>query len=134
VSSFLSSSCGRQKLTSGDGDTLPAIAASVCCQGAEILDGKLSSSAAYCCPETCTKCWNAEDDKSITMVSGTVVNGNTEQGVDVLIPSSSGKLCWTCSSKKNIRMHPASTDVLTVLILSLPYHLQHGLASQMISF
>jgi glutathione gamma-glutamylcysteinyltransferase len=117
VSSFLSSSCGRQTT----GDTLPVIAASVCCQGAEILDGKLSSqAAAYCCPETCTKCWKAEDDKSITMVSGTVVNGNTEQGVDVLIPSSSGKLCCTCSSKKNISMHPASTDVLTVLILSLP--------------
>ncbi|PNX74574.1 phytochelatin synthase, partial [Trifolium pratense] len=120
VSSFLSSSCGRQTVTSGDGDTLPVIAASVCCQGAEILDGKLSSpAAAYCCPETCTKCWKAEDDKSITMVSGIVVNGNTEQGVDVFIPSS-GKLCCTCSSKKNISMHPASTDVLTVLILSLP--------------
>ncbi|CAK8543633.1 unnamed protein product [Lathyrus sativus] len=130
VSSFLSSSCGRQTLISGDGDTLPIIAASVCCQGAEILGGKLSSPAVYCCPETCVKCWKAEDDKSITMVSGTVVNGNTEQGVDVLIPSSSGKLCCTCSSKKNIRMHPASSDVLTVLLLSLPSTTWDGLTDE----
>lgn len=67
------------------------------------------------------KCWKAEDDKPITMVCGTVVNGNSEQGVDVLIPSSPGKLCCTCSSpSKYIGMHPASTDVLTVLLLSLP--------------
>ncbi|KAJ1416615.1 Phytochelatin synthase, N-terminal catalytic domain [Sesbania bispinosa] len=121
VASFLSNSCSRQIATSGDGDTLPVIAASVCCQGAEILGGKLSSPAGYCCQETCTKCWKAEDDKPITMVCGTVVNGNTEQRVDVLIPSSSGKLCCSCSSTSEyIRMHPASTDVLTVLLLSLP--------------
>ncbi|XP_061343412.1 glutathione gamma-glutamylcysteinyltransferase 1 isoform X1 [Gastrolobium bilobum] len=121
VTSFLSNSCGRQKPISGDGDTLPVVAASVCCQGAEILGGKLGSSEGYCCRETCTKCWKAEDDKPITMVCGTVVNGNSEQGVDVLIPSSSGRLCCSCSSpSKYIRMHPASTDVLTVLLLSLP--------------
>lgn len=130
VSSFLSSSCGRQTLTSGEGDALPVIAASVCCQGAEILGGKHSSPAVYCCPETCVKCWKAEDDKSITMVSGTVVNGNTEQGVDVLIPSSSGKLCCTCYSKKNIRMHPASSDVLTVLLLSLPSTTWDGITDE----
>nr|ACT87974.1 phytochelatin synthase isoform 3 [Sesbania rostrata]ACT87977.1 phytochelatin synthase isoform 3 [Sesbania rostrata] len=121
VASFLSNSCSRQIATSGDGDTLPVIAASVCCQGAEILGGKFSSPAGYCCQETCTKCWKAEDDKPITMVCGTVVNGNTEQRVDVLIPSSSEKLCCSCSSTTEyIRMHPASTDVLTVLLLSLP--------------
>lgn len=118
VASFLSSSCSRQQV-SGDGDTLPIIAASVCCQGAEILGGK-PSSAGYCCRETCLKCLKAEDDKPITMVSGTVVNGNSEQGVDVLIPSSSEKLCCICSKSKYIRVHPASTDVLTVLLLSLP--------------
>lgn len=119
VSSFLSNSCGR--LASANGDTLPAIAASVCHQGAEILGAKPNLSAGYCCQETCMKCWKAEDDEPITMVSGTVVNGNTEQGVDVLIPSSSGKLCCSCSNpSKYIRMYPASTDVLTVLLLSLP--------------
>lgn len=130
VASFLSSSCNRQTPTSGDGDSLPAIAASVCCQGAEILGGKLGSSAGYCCQETCMKCWKAEDDKPITMVSGTVVNGNTEHGVDVLIPSSSEKLCCTCSSKTKYRMHPASTDVLTVLLLSLPSTTWDGITDE----
>nr|AFM38979.1 phytochelatin synthase [Sophora viciifolia] len=121
VASFLSNSCGRQSPTSGFGDTLPDIAATVCCQGADILGGKLSSSVVYCCRETCLKGWKAEDGKPITMVCGTVVNGNTEQGVDVLIPSSPRKLCCNCSSPSQyFRMHPASTDVLTVLLLSLP--------------
>ncbi|RYR52930.1 hypothetical protein Ahy_A06g027786 isoform B [Arachis hypogaea] len=117
---FMSTSCSIHSPTSGDGDTLPDIAANVCCQGAEILGGKISSSAEYCCHETCLKCCKAEDEKPVTMVYGTVVNGNSEQGVDVLIPSTR-KSCCTCSSLSNsIRMHPASTDVLTVLLLSLP--------------
>ncbi|KAL1313469.1 hypothetical protein HN51_040037 [Arachis hypogaea] len=117
---FMSTSCSIHSPTSGDGDTLPDIAANVCCQGAEILGGKISSSAEYCCHETCLKCCKAEDEKPVTMVCGTVVNGNSEQGVDVLIPSAR-KSCCTCSSLSNsIRMHPASTDVLTVLLLSLP--------------
>nr|AFK47465.1 unknown [Lotus japonicus] len=131
VASFLSHSCSGHTPTSGDRDTFPVIAASVCCQGAEILGGKISSSAEYCCRETCMKCWKAEDDKPIRMVCGTVVNGNTEQGVDVLIPSSCGKLSCTCSSTtKSIRKHPASTDVLTVLLLSLPTSTWAGIADE----
>lgn len=121
VASFLLNSCSRLSSISGHGDTLPDIAASVCCQGAEILGGKLSSSAVYCCQETCMKCLKAGGGKPITMVCGTVVNGNNEQGVDVLIPSSPGKQCCACSgSSKYIEMHPATSDVLTVLVLSLP--------------
>ncbi|OIV92070.1 hypothetical protein TanjilG_08743 [Lupinus angustifolius] len=120
VASFLSHSCSVHSPTSGNGNTLPDIAASVCCQGAEILSWKLSSSMTYCCQETCLGS-KSEDEKPITMVSGTVVNGNTEHGVDVLIPSSPRKLCCNCTcASKNISMYPASTDVLTVLLLSLP--------------
>jgi len=114
VVSYVSNSCSRE--SSDDEDALPVIAASICCQGAEIFAGKPWSTAGYRCKVTCMERLQAEDDKSITMVSGTVVNGNTEQGVDVLIPSSCRKLCSSCS----MRMHPASTDVLTVLLLSLP--------------
>ncbi|KAF7818450.1 glutathione gamma-glutamylcysteinyltransferase 1 [Senna tora] len=91
VASFLLNSCCGLSSISGHWDTLPDIAASVCCQGAQILGGKLSSSAVYCCRETCMKCLKAEGDKPITMVCGT-----------------------------NIEMHPATSDVLTVLLLSLP--------------
>ncbi|XP_028777037.1 glutathione gamma-glutamylcysteinyltransferase 1-like [Neltuma alba] len=120
VTSFLSNSCCRLPSISGHGDTLPDIAANVCCQGAEILGGKLSSSAVYCCRETCMKCLKAEGDKPITMVCGTVVNGNNEQGVDVLIPSPQGPCCDCSGPSKYIEMHPASSDVLTALLLSLP--------------
>jgi len=119
VASFLSNSCSRESLD--DEDALPVIAASVCCQAAEILAWKPCSPAGYRCQVTCMKRLKAEDDKPITMVSGTVVNGNTEQGVDVLVPSSCRKLCCSCSRPSDyMRMHPASMDVLTVLLLSLP--------------
>ncbi|KAL2321067.1 hypothetical protein Fmac_030036 [Flemingia macrophylla] len=104
-----------------NGNALPVIAANVCCQGAGILGGKPSSSTGYGYRKTHMKCLKAEDDKRIEMVSGRVVNGNPEQGVDVLIPSSSVKSCCSCSNPNNIiSIHPATTDVLTVLLLSLP--------------
>jgi len=119
VASFLSNSCSRESLD--DEDTVPVIATSVCCPAAEILAWKPCSPAGYRCQVTCMKRLKAEDEKPITMISGTVVNGNTEQGVDVLVPSSCRKLCSSCSSPSDyMRMHPASTDVLTVLLLSLP--------------
>lgn len=120
VASFLSNSCCRRASISGHGDTLPDIAASVCCQGAQILGGKLSSLAVYCCRETCMKCLKAEGDNPITMVCGTVVNGNSEQCVDVLIPSHPGRPSACTGSSNHIEMHPASSDVLTALLLSLP--------------
>ncbi|KAI9119976.1 hypothetical protein K1719_008945 [Acacia pycnantha] len=89
VTSFLSNSCCRLPSISGHGDTLPDIAASVCCQGAEILGGKLSPSA-------------------------------VEQGVDVLIPSPQGPCCDCFGPSKYMGMHPAGSDVLTALLLSLP--------------
>ncbi|XP_020220484.1 glutathione gamma-glutamylcysteinyltransferase 1 isoform X2 [Cajanus cajan] len=118
VNSYLSNSYNRQTTASVNGNTLPA---SVCCQGPKILGGKPDSSVGYCCRETHMRSLKAEDDKPITTVSGTVVDGNSEHGVDVLISSSSGKLRYSCSNpNKNISMHPAGTDVLTVLLLSLP--------------
>lgn len=120
VASFLSSSCNGLQSKIGHVDTFPDIAASVCCQGAEILDGKLSPSTVYCCRETCMKCVKAEGDKPITMVCGTVVNGNSEQGVDVLIPSPQEPCCDCSVPSRDIEMHPASSDVLTALLLSLP--------------
>ena len=121
VASFLSNSCCRQSPSSGLGDTLPDIAASVCCQGAEILGGKVSSPLVYCCRETCMKCLKAEDDKPVTVVCGTVVSGSSAQGVDVLIPSPPREKCCHCSGpSKSNGVYPASADVLTVLLLSLP--------------
>lgn len=131
VNSYLSNSYNRQTAVSVNENTLPVIAASVCCQGPKILGGKPDLSVDYYCRETHTRSLKAEDDKPITTVSRTVVNGNSEHGVDVLISSSFGKLSYSCSNpSKNISMHPAGTDVLTVLLLSLPSTTWDGITDE----
>lgn len=135
VSTFLStrnSHC-KHSTFSSDGKSLPNIAASVFCQGAELLSGK-SGSHSYCCQEieTCVKCLNANGDKPITVVSGTVVNGITEQGVDMLVPSSQTKSQCTCSSNSRnyVGFHPAGNDVLTALLLALPPQTWSGIKDE----
>ncbi|KAK9281054.1 hypothetical protein L1049_003946 [Liquidambar formosana] len=130
VTEFLSAnSCFRKTPTSGDEDNLPKIAASVCCQGAEVLSGKSVSSNGYCCQETCVKCFKANGDKPITVVSGTVVNGKSEQGVDVLVPFSQMQLNC-CGSGNCTGMHPAGSDVLTALLLALPQQTWSGIKDE----
>ncbi|XP_062080109.1 glutathione gamma-glutamylcysteinyltransferase 1-like isoform X2 [Humulus lupulus] len=133
VTAFLSStnSCRRNSVISDSGENLPDIAASVCCQGAEILSGK-SGSQGYCCQETCVKCLQANGSKPITVVCGTVVNGNSEQGVDMLVPSSqSSSMCHCSGSKDHIWFqHPAGNDVLTALLLALPPETWSGIKEE----
>ncbi|XP_022758466.1 glutathione gamma-glutamylcysteinyltransferase 1-like isoform X2 [Durio zibethinus] len=123
VVTFLSSvnSCCRNALALSRESNLPDIAATVCCQGAELLDGKFGSPKRYCCRETCVTSLKANGDKPITFVSGTVVNGSSEQGVDVLVPSYLKKLnCCGSSPTSCIGIYPAGNDVLTALLLALP--------------
>ncbi|KAF3436123.1 hypothetical protein FNV43_RR23215 [Rhamnella rubrinervis] len=123
VAAFLSSAKNSPctNLTSGDGESLPDIAASVCCQGAQILAGKSGFSEGFCCKKTCVKCLKPNGDKPITVVCGTVVNGSTQQEVDMLVPSSQTNPSCCCNgSKKYMGMHPAGNDVLTALLLALP--------------
>ncbi|KAG6662793.1 hypothetical protein CIPAW_03G267500 [Carya illinoinensis] len=110
VSAFLSSanSCCRNLPLLSHQDNFPDIAASVCCQGAEILAGISGAS-----------------------VSGTVVNGKSEHGVDVLFPSSQMKPGCCCSVSSNyIGIHPASNDVLTALLLALPPETWSGIKNE----
>ncbi|XP_038874485.1 glutathione gamma-glutamylcysteinyltransferase 1-like isoform X2 [Benincasa hispida] len=117
----LEGSC-RKMLTLSHEKNLPEIAASVCCQGAEILNGNTGVSAGYCCRETCVRCFSANGDKPVTVVCGMVVNGNNEQEFDMLVPSSSQVRSGCCFSgtKNGIGIHPATSDVLTTLLLALP--------------
>ncbi|KAK4492462.1 hypothetical protein RD792_003271 [Penstemon davidsonii] len=110
------------KQTLGPQDSLTNIAASVCCQGAGIFAGKSGTSDRFCCRETSVRCYSATNiDKSITVVSGTVVNGIGEQGVDMLVPLSQTEAsCCSIGSCGYSGMHPASSDVLTALLLALP--------------
>ncbi|KAH6815102.1 phytochelatin synthase 1 [Perilla frutescens var. frutescens] len=110
------------KQTLGHKDSLSNIAASVCCQGAGILTGKSGSSDRFCCRETCVRSYRAiNGDKPVAVVSGTVVNGNGEQGVDMLVPlSQTDTSCCNFGSCGSAGMQPASNDVLTALLLALP--------------
>ncbi|KAK6143294.1 hypothetical protein DH2020_023642 [Rehmannia glutinosa] len=74
------------------------IGASACHQGS----GESCASGRSCCGETSVRCNKVNG----TVVPGTVANSTGEQGVDVLVPLS--------------QMHPASSDVLTALLLALP--------------
>ncbi|KAK6937747.1 Phytochelatin synthase, N-terminal catalytic domain [Dillenia turbinata] len=115
------SSCFRNTSAHAHKDKLPEIAASVCCQGAQLLAGTSGSSAQFCCRETCMEYIKANGDKPIAVVSSTVVDGTNEQGVDVLVPlSQMPSSCCDCNADNYIGMYPASSDVLTALLLALP--------------
>jgi glutathione gamma-glutamylcysteinyltransferase len=133
VAAFLSSanSCCQNLPPLSHQDDFPDIAARVCCLGAEMLAGRSGSSDEYCCQETCIKCLKANGDKPVTVFSGTVINGKSEQGVDVLVPSSCTKPGCCCSVSSNYSgIHPASNDVLTALLLALPPETWSGIKNE----
>lgn len=133
VVAFLSSLtlCCRNAPTLSNENNLPDIAATVCCHGAELLSGTFGSSERYCCQETCIRCLRANGDKPITLVSGTVVNGSSEQGVDVLVPSCPTKLNCCGSGPSNCNgIYPAGNDVLTALLLALPPETWRGIKDE----
>ncbi|KAF5178603.1 Glutathione gamma-glutamylcysteinyltransferase [Thalictrum thalictroides] len=118
----------------GDKDTLPEIAAHVCCQGAGILTGNPGSSYGFCCRETCVKRLKANGDTPVTTVSGTVVTSGSEQGVDMLVPSSQIKSnCCRSDPSSSTGMYTASSDILTGLLLALPPKTWSGIIEQKLS-
>lgn len=120
------SSCWTSSLN--DKQSLSEIAASVCSEGAVLLTGGQGESKGFCCRTTCVRCLRTNGDGPVTVVSGTVVSGSNEQGVDMLVPMSPAKS--SCSSQNNCVVHPASNDVLTVLLLALPAETWLGLKDE----
>ncbi|WOL05194.1 glutathione gamma-glutamylcysteinyltransferase 1 [Canna indica] len=106
----------------GEKCSLPEIAANVCCQGAALLSEGLTPRTGIGCRGSCVTCLKADGDKPMTIVSGTVVSHGNKQDVDMLVPVSSATSWSSCCSTLDgcIVMHPASNDVLTVLLLALP--------------
>ncbi|XVF72042.1 hypothetical protein PTKIN_Ptkin12aG0089600 [Pterospermum kingtungense] len=113
-------------------DELSDIAANICCQGVELLTGKLRSSNGMCCKVTSVKLLKADNEEPVTMVSGTVISNATEQRIDMLIPSSQLEPSCLCDFDQNIccGMHPSIGDGLTVLLLSLPKDTWLGLREE----
>jgi glutathione gamma-glutamylcysteinyltransferase len=122
-------SCCETIASFGDKDKLSALAARVCCQGADLLSG-CRLSGAKCCSQIDVKHLNVDSENPVTMFSGTVTTGgSSEQGVDVLVPLCQRKpnsLCL-CNEGQCIGMHPSTADVLTVLLFALPLHTWSGI-------
>lgn len=125
-------SCCDTTASLDDKDMLSALATRVCCQGADLLTG-CRLSGGKCCSQINVKHLNVDSENPVTLISGTVTTGgNSEQGVDVLVPLCQRKpssLCL-CNEGQCIGMHPSTADVLTVLLLALPLHTWSGIKDE----
>lgn len=133
VVEFLSStnSCCRSLPILEMENNLPNIAASICRQGAEILAGKSGTLEGYCCSDMCVRCLKANGDGPVTLVSGTVMDGSSKQGLDVLVPSTQTKSsCCGCGPSNGKKLYPAANDILTALVLALPPETWSGIKDE----
>lgn len=128
-------SCCNTVANLGEKDMLLALAASVCCQGADLFTdcGRLGLPAAKCCSQIDVKHLDVHGENPVTLVSGTVTTGGcSEQRVDVLVPLCQREPSRLCLSSEGrcIGMHPSAADVLTVLLLALPLHTWSGIKEE----
>ncbi|KAH9323542.1 hypothetical protein KI387_018181 [Taxus chinensis] len=114
-------------------DNLSEIANNICCQGASTLCGSFGAANDCFCTNYCIRSISTKENMSAAIVSGTVIANGTEQGVDVLVPSTvqvdHPPCCRNGESPSTnwLQTYPASKDLLTILILALPVHTWHAI-------
>ncbi|XP_019106413.1 glutathione gamma-glutamylcysteinyltransferase 3 isoform X2 [Beta vulgaris subsp. vulgaris] len=114
-------SCMRNAILNGH-DSLEKIASEVCCQGAQLICGKVGSCHAICFKTTQVRSSDSDNVESVTVISGKMTLADSEYGAEMLVPScqrKSGSPC-ECGSNSSNKEHPSVVDGLTVLILALP--------------
>lgn len=134
VTTWLGRLCCNAYANLGDKDKLPALAASICCQGVDLLTGcgSLGLSGGKCCSQINIQQLDVDREKPVTLVSGTVKTGGGEHGVDVLVPLCLRERSGLCLSNEGqcIGLHPSTADVLTVLLLALPLNTWSGIKDE----
>lgn len=132
VNKFLSTAykCSRKGTMLGHENSLTDVAAAVCCEGAEILTGQPGSPGGFCCEKTCVKHLRGDNGKPVTLVSGTVKDGSSKQGMQILLPYTQQQFNFCFDPKDCSGMHPAGNDVLTVLLLALPMQTWSGIKNK----
>ena len=113
----LGSCCSSTTSIGGQG-SLCEIASKVCCQGAQLLCGKVGA----CNGTTHSKHLEPESAESVTVVSGKVIVEDTQHGVEMLVPCRQRKCGDSCVLDQDASYgnHPSTEDVLTILLLALP--------------
>ncbi|CAO2824343.1 unnamed protein product [Amaranthus hypochondriacus] len=107
---------------SGDGDSFDNTVSEACCQGAQVLCGRVGSSIANSSETTQLRPSTSGHIEPVTVFSGKVAIDNIECGIEMLVPCCQTESFGPCECSLNTsnREHPSTVDVLTVLILALP--------------
>ncbi|KAJ8443990.1 hypothetical protein Cgig2_020836 [Carnegiea gigantea] len=110
-------SCCSSTSVGGQG-SLCEIASKVCCQGAQLLCGKVGA----CNGTTHSKHLGPESAESVTVVSGKVLVEDAQHGFEMLVPCRQRKCGDSCVRNQDASYgnHPSTEDVLTILLLALP--------------
>ena len=114
----------------GHEHSLSDVAAAVCCEVAGFLTSQPGSSGGFFCEKTCVKWISGDGGKPVTIVSGTVKDGLSNHGLQILVPIIYQQSNCCFDPRDCLGMHPTGNDVLFVLLLALPMQTWSGIKDE----
>lgn len=122
------SCCGNGTSIAAGQGSLREIASKVCCQGAQLLCGKVGSYSGA----SHSNSGESDNPKSVSLVSGKLIVEDAQHGVEMLVPCCQKKSddSCVCSPGASYGKHPSTEDVLTILLLALPPDTWSGLKDE----